>query len=132
MTQAAMDNDTMVAVTLKPCPNPWCVQGDVLSPWLIWVGSEAAVECRSCGMQGPSVSPVVFDEDGEQIGAIDAEAEAVAAWNARQSEGHAGALAKRVFVTCTAGDGPTPYLKVHFASLADAHAAHDQLLGDIA
>ena len=39
------------------------------------------------------------------------------------------ALDKRIFLTCVSGDGPTPYLKVHFNTLADAHAAHDQLLG---
>lgn len=39
------------------------------------------------------------------------------------------AMSKRVFLTCVSGVGPTPYLKVHFDNLADAHAAHDQLLG---
>lgn len=39
------------------------------------------------------------------------------------------ALAKRTFLTCVSGDGPTPYLKVHFNNLADAHAAQDELLG---
>lgn len=32
------------------------------------------------------------------------------------------------FLTCVSGDGPTPYLKVHFNSLAAAHAAHDELI----
>lgn len=39
------------------------------------------------------------------------------------------AMSKRTFLTCVSGDGQTPYLKVHFNNLADAHAAHDQLLG---
>lgn len=44
--------------------------------------------------------------------------------------GDAGeAMAKRTFLTCVSGDGPQPYLKVHFNNLADAHAAHDELLG---
>ncbi|ALJ12580.1 hypothetical protein [Sphingopyxis macrogoltabida] len=39
------------------------------------------------------------------------------------------AMDRRTFSTCVSGDGPTPYLKVHFKNLADAHAAHDELLG---
>lgn len=37
-------------------------------------------------------------------------------------------LGKATFLTCVSGDGPTPYLKVHFNSLPDAHAAHDAML----
>lgn len=51
-------------------------------------------------------------------------AEAFAAHRTEQS-----ALDKHTFITCVAGDGPTPYLKVHFSNLADCHAAHDALLG---
>ena len=38
------------------------------------------------------------------------------------------ALAKITFLTCVSGDGPTPYLKVHFSDLAAAHAGHDALI----
>lgn len=49
---------------------------------------------------------------------------------ASQPVGDAGeAMSKRTFLTCVSGDGPQPYLKVHFNNLADAHAAHDELLG---
>lgn len=37
-------------------------------------------------------------------------------------------LSALTFLTCVSGDGPTPYLKVHFNNLAAAHAAHDELL----
>ncbi len=67
---------------LKPCPNPWCVPSDGLPPTLHW-NTEAYVECASCGMQGPSISPVVRDEDGERVGTQDAEAMAIDAWNTR-------------------------------------------------
>jgi hypothetical protein len=36
-------------------------------------------------MQGPSVSPVVYDENGEFKGTIDAEKAAAFAWNTRAS-----------------------------------------------
>lgn len=39
-----------------------------------------------------------------------------------------GDLGNATFLTCVSGDGPTPYLKVHFNSLPDAHAAHDAML----
>ena len=76
--------------------------------------------CHSCGSEGPT-KPTLD--------------EAYAAWNASHRESaerrvvESDAMSKRVFLTCVAGDGPTPYLKVHFNNLADAHAAHDQLLG---
>lgn len=38
------------------------------------------------------------------------------------------ALEAITFLTCVSGDGPTPYLKVHFNDLAAAHAGHDALL----
>jgi hypothetical protein len=67
---------------LLPCPNPWCHRSDSLPPMVYW-SSEAYVECTSCGMQGPSVSPVIYNDDGERIGTRDAEACAVTAWNTR-------------------------------------------------
>lgn len=68
---------------LMPCPNPWCCPSDQLLPAVIWVHSEALVQCESCGMQGPGINPVVHDDDGEVIGTRDAEADAITAWNTR-------------------------------------------------
>jgi hypothetical protein len=79
-----MNEQAHIETELKPCPNPWCVPSSRLRPRLIWTGQlSATVECESCGMQGPSVSPVVINNDGEQVGTRDAEAEAIAAWNQR-------------------------------------------------
>lgn len=81
-----MSDNEQVEVKLKPCPNPWCVRGGTLGPALCWQGpKEAFVECGSCGLRGPMFSPIVLNDDGEQVGTRDAEAEAIAAWNQRPS-----------------------------------------------
>lgn len=68
---------------LKACPNPWCHRSDGLPPVLTWAGAEAYVECSSCGMQGPWVSALIHDDDGEFVATRHAEAEAWAAWDQR-------------------------------------------------
>lgn len=100
MTQ---QNDALVPVTLKPCPSPWCHRSDSLPPVLIWVGTEAAVECSSCGMRGPSISPVVYDENGDFKGTIDAEAQAIAVWNTR-AHSPAAIAGSAAMDALTAGD----------------------------
>jgi hypothetical protein len=44
------------------------------------------VECQSCGLQGPSFSLIVWNDDGEQIGTRDAALEAITAWNTRPED----------------------------------------------
>lgn len=71
-------------IKLLPCPSPWCEPSAVLLPEIRWGGVlSCRVECQSCGLQGPDVSPVIFNENGEQIGTRDAEAGAIEAWNTR-------------------------------------------------
>ncbi len=72
---------------LKACPNPWCVRSDGLPPVVSWSGAEAYIECSSCGLQGPWISALIHDDDGEFVGSRDAEAEAKAAWNERADHG---------------------------------------------
>lgn len=79
-----MTSKTEDAAKLQACPNPWCAPSPGLPPILRWTGMNAVlVECASCGMEGPSFGPVEFDDDGEEIGSVDAEAKAIAAWNLR-------------------------------------------------
>lgn len=86
-----MDNDTMVAVTLKPCPNPWCVSTSRPLPAFASRSETWSVIC-GCGVRS-------FGRDTE--------AEAIATWNTRiQSEGRTGAgeaLAARIYVSFTDG-----------------------------
>jgi len=70
-------------MSLLPCPNPWCHPVSTSPPTLFWIGQAAVVECTSCGMQGPSFSPIVHDDDGERVGSQDAELLATTAWNTR-------------------------------------------------
>jgi len=79
-----IDSDGTERAALKPCPNPWCEPSISFPPTLKWGGMNACyVECGSCGMEGPNSSPVLFNDDGEEIGTQDAEACAITAWNTR-------------------------------------------------
>ena len=77
MTQAAMDNDTMVA-ELLPCPSPWCNHRAYVASTDddAFYGKAFQGRCTQCGMGGPVKRT---------------EAEAVTAWNTRHQSGRTGA-----------------------------------------
>ena len=111
-----MDNDTMVAVTLKPCPNPWCEshkygqEGAPTREDIMWLsGTESRlVGCAYCNLQGP----IGKGED-----------EAIALWNDRGPDPD-----RAWFVVLVDGDDETAIDEV-FSSEKLAQAAADRLNG---
>ena len=103
------------------------IPGDVGTVRIDNLAARKAVNCVLAPLLAPYISDMPeLIEVGNQ-----ACTEILAALTPSALSGDAGegAMAKRTLVLCVSGKGPTPYLEVHFANLADAHAAHNELLG---
>ena len=114
MTQAAMDNDTMVE-ELLPCPSPWCDHRAYVASTDddAFYGKAFQGRCTQCGLGGPVKRT---------------EAEAIAAWNTRHQSGRTGAgealreaLAK--IMPITFDNGPD-YMSLYFGDGSGAHSTH--------
>lgn len=111
----------VAALTPSPCPGDVGMLAEAVKPFAN--GCKAVID-----NYGPDRPDGQWQTIMVPMSAVKA---LLAALSPSALSGDAGesAMSKRTFLVCVSGDGPTPYLKIDFANLADAHAAHNELLG---